>query len=34
MKAFHSEIKVKRKYLARVRAHRKADNLIQGWDQR
>jgi hypothetical protein len=31
MKAYHGEISVKEKYLARVRAHRKADQLLQGF---
>jgi len=30
MKAFHNNLDIKHKYLERVRAHRKADNLIQG----
>ena len=30
LRAFHGDPKVKRKYLARVRRHRKADQLIQG----
>jgi hypothetical protein len=31
MKAFHGDPKVKAKYLARVRAHRKADQLVKGY---
>jgi hypothetical protein len=30
MKAFHNDKQVKSKYLKRVEAHRKADNIIQG----
>src|SRR5205085_6017374 len=30
MIAFHGKVGIKRKYLARVRAHRKADELIKG----
>ena len=30
MKAFHNNLDIKHKYLERVRAHRKVDNLIQG----
>jgi len=30
MEAFHNNLDIKHKYLERVRAHRKADNLIQG----
>ncbi len=35
MKAFHGDPKVKEKYLARVKAHRKADQIVQGhyWDR-
>ena len=34
MQAFHNDIKIKEKYLARVIAHQRADNLIrgEGWD--
>ncbi len=34
MRAFHNDEKIKQKYLARVIAHQKADNLIrgQGWN--
>ncbi len=34
MKAFHNDEKIKEKYLARVRGHQLADNLIRGetWD--
>jgi hypothetical protein len=28
--AFHGDAKIKRKYLSRVRAHRKADDIISG----
>lgn len=28
--AFHNDPKIKTKYLKRVRAHQKADNLIRG----
>jgi hypothetical protein len=31
MKAYHGKISVKKKYLARVMAHRKADQLLQGF---
>jgi hypothetical protein len=31
MKAYHGELSIKKKYLARVRAHRKADQLLQGF---
>lgn len=33
--AYHGDAKIKRKYLARVRAHRKADDIIAGqyWEQ-
>lgn len=30
MKAFHNDHSIKEKYLARVKAHREADNLIRG----
>lgn len=30
MKAFHADPAIKAKYLARVRAHREADNMVQG----
>lgn len=30
MKAFHNDLKIKAKYLARVAAHREADQLIKG----
>ncbi len=30
MQAFHNDLKIKKKYIARVQAHRKADELIQG----
>ncbi len=30
MKAFHGDPKVKEKYLARVKAHRKADEIVKG----
>jgi hypothetical protein len=35
MKAFHNDVAVKRKYLKRVRAHQKADELIHGigWNE-
>jgi len=35
MDAFHNDPEIKQKYLARVRAHREADRLIQGtgWEQ-
>ena len=35
MKAFHGDPKVKEKYLARVKAHQKADQIVQGhyWDR-
>ena len=34
MKSFHNDINVKRKYVARTEAHRKADEIIRGtgWD--
>ncbi len=34
MKAFHGDPKVKEKYLARVKAHREADEIVKGqyWD--
>src|ERR1700743_289593 len=34
MAAFHGDPAIKEKYLARVRAHRAADNLVRGtgWD--
>ncbi len=28
--AFHGDMKIKKKYLARVRAHRKADEIVSG----
>jgi hypothetical protein len=31
MLAYHGDPKIKRKYLARVRAHQKADELLQGY---
>jgi hypothetical protein len=31
MKAYHGKIEIKKKYLNRVLAHRKADELIQGY---
>lgn len=30
MQAFHNDIKIKEKYLSRVEAHRKADEIVQG----
>lgn len=30
MKSFHNDQKIKTKYLARVRAHQKADEIIKG----
>lgn len=30
LRAFHNDPKIKRKYLSRVRAHRKADEIIKG----
>ena len=35
MKAFHGDPEVKKKYLARVKAHRKADQIIKGqyWEE-
>ena len=34
MKSFHGDVKVKVKYINRVKAHQLADNLIkgQGWE--
>lgn len=31
MKAFHDNPKIKSNYIARVRAHREADQLVQGF---
>lgn len=35
MKAFHNDLKIKRKYLARIKAHAKIDELIKGtyWEK-
>lgn len=30
MKAFHNDIKIKEKYVARVKAHQIADEIIKG----
>lgn len=30
MRAFHNDIKIKKKYLKRVISHRKADEIIKG----
>lgn len=30
MKAFHDDLKIKEKYLSRVRAHKRADEIIKG----
>ena len=32
MVAFHGDLAIKDKYLARVRAHREADEIVQGYD--
>ena len=31
MKAFHNDEKIKKKYLSRLRAHQKADEIVKGF---